>query len=142
MAALQITGALRSTPSDVLDAHTNILPIRLQVVKLCHAAALRIVTLPKTHPLHKPACHTFRFFVKQHQAPFHSIMQTLVDQPKSMEIIQPVHASPNWSSLFSVHIEGSRQEAIEYLRNFQADIKVYSDGSGYEGGIGASAVLY
>lgn len=69
-------------------------------------------------------------------------MRTLKYSPKSIEIIGPVRAGPAWTSAFSTSIGESRQEAIEYLRNLQADVQVFSDGSGFEGGIGAAAVLY
>ena len=38
-AALHATGALRTTPTDSLDAHTNLLPFRQLVEKLLHRAA-------------------------------------------------------------------------------------------------------
>lgn len=59
-----------------------------------------------------------------------------------MEIIGPVRSGPTWTSAFSTCIGESRQEAIEYLRSLEADVQVFSDGSGFEGVIGAAAVLY
>jgi hypothetical protein len=53
MATLAITGALRSTPTDLLDAHTGILPMELALLKNCHRAAVRILMLPETHLLHR-----------------------------------------------------------------------------------------
>jgi hypothetical protein len=53
MATLAITGALRTTPTDLLDAHAGVLPMELALLKVCHRAAVRMLTLPKTHPLHK-----------------------------------------------------------------------------------------
>jgi len=48
-AALQATGVLRTTPSDLLFAHADMLPLRIYVKALCQRAALRIATLPKEH---------------------------------------------------------------------------------------------
>jgi len=36
------TGALRTTPTDLLDAHADLIPFTLLVDKICHAAALRL----------------------------------------------------------------------------------------------------
>jgi hypothetical protein len=54
MATLAITGALKSMATDVLDLHANILPVELLLHKICHCTALRIATLPPSHPLHTP----------------------------------------------------------------------------------------
>jgi hypothetical protein len=51
-AALHTTGAMRTTPTDLLDAHADLLPFELLVDKKCHTAALRLATLPASHPLH------------------------------------------------------------------------------------------
>ncbi|KAI0365553.1 hypothetical protein BV20DRAFT_917317, partial [Pilatotrama ljubarskyi] len=50
-ALLAMTGALRSAPTDALEAHAQVLPFRLLVDKLCHRAAVRLCTLPASHPL-------------------------------------------------------------------------------------------
>jgi len=54
-AALMATGALRTTPTDLLFAHANMLPLRSHIKLICHGSALRIATLPKEHPLHGTA---------------------------------------------------------------------------------------
>src|SRR6202789_254243 len=52
IATLAITGALRTTPTDLLDAHAGTLPIELAFLKATHRATIRMLTLPKTPPLH------------------------------------------------------------------------------------------
>ncbi|KAJ7032162.1 hypothetical protein C8F04DRAFT_959338, partial [Mycena alexandri] len=52
-AALAITGALSSTPTDVLDAYANLLPVAHLVDKVRFGAALRLATLAPSHPLHE-----------------------------------------------------------------------------------------
>jgi len=54
MATLAVMGALKSTATDVLDLHANILSVKLLLHKICHRAALHIATLPPSHPLHTP----------------------------------------------------------------------------------------
>ena len=52
IAALHITGTLRSTATDVLEAHADLIPIRLALDKHSYSATLRLLTLPPNHPLH------------------------------------------------------------------------------------------
>lgn len=53
MAAIGITGALRNTAMDVLDAHADLLPMILQINKVSQWAVTRYAVLPKTHLLYK-----------------------------------------------------------------------------------------
>ena len=53
-AALMIVGGLCTSPNDLLDMHANLLPFHLLVNKVQYQVALRLATLPSTHPLHKP----------------------------------------------------------------------------------------
>ena len=51
IATLVITGALRSTATDILDLHAGTWPVRLLLLRLCHRAALRLASLLDGHPL-------------------------------------------------------------------------------------------
>ncbi|GAW01135.1 hypothetical protein LENED_002714 [Lentinula edodes] len=42
---------MRSSPTDLLDIHTNLLPMDLMLEKICHRAILRIYTLPDENPI-------------------------------------------------------------------------------------------
>ena len=50
---LAITGGLRTSATDSLNAHAHLLLAALLVRKWCHHALTRMATLPKEHPLHK-----------------------------------------------------------------------------------------
>lgn len=65
MAAILIKGAMRSTASDLLDAHANIPPFQQTLRSHCHRAALRLATLPKDHPLHKGIESAHRYVAKR-----------------------------------------------------------------------------
>jgi hypothetical protein len=55
---LAITGGLRTSPTDALDAHAFTLPLHLETEKHLFRSAIRIAMLAPQHPLHKPAkCH-------------------------------------------------------------------------------------
>src|SRR6266481_7713720 len=53
IATLAITGAIRSTASDIMEAHAYLAPIELLLDKVCHRSTLRMASLPAEHPLHK-----------------------------------------------------------------------------------------
>ena len=61
-----------------------------------------------------------------------------------VETIQPTRCHPNYVPSFSTHIGTSKDTALGDVRavHEKASVAVYCDGSGYEGGVGASAVLY
>lgn len=52
-AAIQATGAMRTTLTDLLLAHANMFLIKELIRKIYNTVALQMATLPKTHPLYK-----------------------------------------------------------------------------------------
>jgi hypothetical protein len=69
MAGLYITGAIRSIPTDSLDAHADLLPFPLLVNKVVHQSAIRLAMLPASHPLHEPVKRAATRYVKHHRSP-------------------------------------------------------------------------
>jgi len=61
-----------------------------------------------------------------------------------MEKILPTQRRPNFIPAFSTTIANSRRKAIEDAKQLHTthQVRVYSDGSQYEGGVGAAAVIY
>jgi len=53
-AAILITGRMRTSPTNMLDIHTNLLLFHLLVDKVWFQVALCLAMLPITHPLHNP----------------------------------------------------------------------------------------
>src|SRR5882724_9436570 len=89
-AALIATGALRTTPTDSLDAHANLLPFRNLVKKLLHQATTRITTLPATHPLAAHARKAAKKYVKSHRSPLHELLHAHKIIPSKFEDIRPI----------------------------------------------------
>ena len=141
-AALLIVGGLRSSPTDTLDMHANLLPFHLLVDKARFQAALRLATLPGTHPLYKPAVQAARRFVKKHHSPLHELMYKYKLKPDRMERIAAVRQGPKWEPDVAIRVAEGKEAAKEEDRLDMTTVKVYTDGSGYEGQIGAAAVLY
>jgi hypothetical protein len=76
-AALAITGEMRTTASDTLDAHANLLPFQLLVDKVVHRAAVWLACLPDKHPLDARVSTAATQYVKKHRTPLHEIMHVV-----------------------------------------------------------------
>ena len=94
--ALLITGVMRSTATDVVVAHANLLPFHLLVSKLCHREALRIATLPASHPLHKPVRRAAKRYVRSHRSALHELTRAFRLEPKQLETIPTVRHPADW----------------------------------------------
>jgi ribonuclease HI len=142
--ALAITGGYRTSPTDALDAHAALLPMHRRIGKILHTAAVRMASLPREHPLHKPFRYAARRHVKRHRAPLHELAQTLPDDPDNIETIPTVRTNPACSKVapITVSIPQSKEDSKAADANADEEIKVYSDGSMHGGKVGAAAVLY
>jgi len=142
MAAIHITGALRTTANDTLDAHADLLPLDLLIDKHCFREALRLATLPTTHPLQSHVKKAAKRKPKKFPSPLHVLFHAYPIDPPSVETIEAVRRSPKWKSKLRTHIATKQEKAVEEECNNRSDIRIYADGSGIEGNIGAAAVLY
>ena len=50
---IMITGAMKTTATDIVKVMANLIPFHLLIEKHCHRAAICLATLPEMHPLHK-----------------------------------------------------------------------------------------
>ncbi|RPD54989.1 hypothetical protein L227DRAFT_510637, partial [Lentinus tigrinus ALCF2SS1-6] len=144
-AVLTITGAMHTTVTDVLEAHLRMLPFDLLVDKFCFCAAVRLCSLPSSHPLHSHVKKASRP-VASHRSQMHELLQMY--SPKvtqaTMEKIAPTRHPPHWEPAHLVDIASSKDDAAESEARWaqRNGIRVYSDGSELEGGVGAAAVLF
>jgi ribonuclease HI len=142
--AKAITGGLSTTAGDIFDVHALLLPIDLLFCKLLYRAALRLCSLPPTHPLRPLLRSASRRNLRRHLSPIHHLLRLINGNPGEIETITPSRRSPGYTPSFKTVIPPSKEDALPLaiLSNATAPIRIYSDGSGYEGGIGASALLY
>ena len=142
--AKAITGGLSTTAGDILNVHSFILPVDLLFNKLLVCAALRLCSLPKSLPLNPITQSTAQCKAKWHQSPLHNLIHLAQVNLKEVEVINPVRKSPGYVPSFDTMIPSSKDKALTFanLTNSTIPVCIYSDGSGYEGGIGASALLY
>ncbi|ETW79491.1 hypothetical protein HETIRDRAFT_428025 [Heterobasidion irregulare TC 32-1] len=143
-AAIHITGAMRTTATDILDAHADLLPFSLLVDKKCHDEATRLATLADEHPLYR---HTIAAADATTHTPDRSPLHRLLNEayaifPSQFEDIKAVRLDPKWQSAIQTSIAPNKDGAIEAEKQNRDEIQVYSDGSLIEGGVGAAAVLF
>lgn len=142
-ALLAMTGALRTAPTDTLEAHARLLPLDLLVDKICHRAAC---TLPKTHPLAPHVRRAGRKLVKAHRSLLHELLDAYRRwlAYRDAERIRPVRLHPRWTPRHRTHVLADREAAVEDNARWALDgaFRVYTDGSDVNGGVGAAALLY
>ena len=63
-------------------------------------------------------------------------------KPDHMEKIAAARQGPKWELDVAIRVAESKETVMEEDRLDMTPIKVYTDRSGYEGKIGAAAVLY
>jgi hypothetical protein len=98
---------MRTTAADLVEAHANLMPMRVLVDRYRANVALR---LPATHPLHKHMQKAARRRVKRHKAPLHTLMHDFNIRPDQRETIAPSRIDPKWqpdSAAVQVYMDGS-----------------------------------
>lgn len=148
MATLLITGGMRSSATDILDAHANILPFQQTLRKMCYRSTLRIATLPDTHPLARGVKAAFNFCAKRnfegrkrHPSPLHRLLNEFRIDPTKIEKVQPIRHYPKWQADVEIQIARDQESAAKEDEIAREEWRVYSDGSAVEGGVGGAAVL-
>lgn len=140
-AAKLITGAFNTTATDMADFHAHLLPAQLRLELSTFKAAVRLCTLPPQHPLH-PMVQRCRRQVKRHRSVLHKLMGAFPELRGQVEQIQPSQNQPATPGVVTVRIATSRaaakEEAEEAIRS--GSLCIFSDGSGFKGGVGAAAV--
>jgi ribonuclease HI len=142
IAALAITGAMRSTATDLLEIHANLLPVTLLLQNTCHRAIVRLTALPDSHPLHPHVRRAARRFVSSHRSSLHRLTHHFAINPNDIESLIPARRPPHSANPYSIHIAPDKNQAIEVYEQLTDRIQVFSDGSGHNGHIGAAAVLF
>jgi len=142
LASLAIVGGMKSTPTDLLDAHAGLFPMELTLLRICHRNTVRLCTLPASHPLHEITRRAYRTCHKKHQGPINYALQIFELNPRKIETIAPDTTAPMYTPHFKTSIPETREESIAAEKNDTSVYTAYSDGSGHDGKVGAAAVLY
>jgi len=140
-ATLIATGALKTTPSDLLFAHADMLPLRSHIKNICHRLAVRIAMLPKEHPLYAAARRAMGRRLKRHTSPLYDIMDSARLRTNDIETVNTITKPPTWRNQIKTTIVKTREEAEQAAKDDESDIRIFTDGSSHDGGVGAAAVL-
>ena len=142
LASLSIVGGMKSTPTDLLDAHMGLLPIKLTLLRLCHRAVVRICTLPQAHPLHLLVRTAHHSQTDKHLDPITSALRIFKLDLSKFETIKPDTTPCSYFSRIKTTILKTQEELVTAEENDTPDFKIFMDGSGYNGRTGAAAILF
>jgi ribonuclease HI len=148
-AAIIISGAFRATAAEALDIELYLLPMKMQLEARAEETALRIVTGPATGC--PPAWKETRPR-RQIQLGGLTPLETYIrkgclkpaqGEPQEWEAREAFIQAP-WRPPPTTVIEGREQamashDKIYMTRDIDRNLVIYTDGSGYQGHIGASA---
>ena len=105
IATLAINSALYSTANDVLNAHANILPMELLLLKTCHRVLIQTHTLSDTHPLHDIIRTYHSHHAHKHRTPLHKLLAYFpLIVPHHTETILPPFFPPSHLVPFDTHV--------------------------------------
>jgi len=85
IAVMEITGAMHTTVMDIMETHANVLPIELLMHRVCQQAAIRLVALLESHPLHKVMSACTNQCAQRHLSPMHLILRAYDTKPADFE---------------------------------------------------------
>ena len=147
-AARYITGAYRATSFPALDMEAYITPIKLRLEETAFATLLRLITTPSYSDIIKPRASLSKRKLTakcRKRSPLEILQhdfEARFGEIKSIEAFEPMIRLPNWIPP-PTNILGEKEatrlvERIE--RNKQPGSVLYTDGSGINNKIGASAV--
>ena len=132
---------MSTTDGDVAEIHVGLLPLKLYVSDAQHRAALRMSTLSKAHPLNKAVTNARVRRIKRHPTRINELIWTFNLNPSRMEKVEAVRYDVGWKAGMERRIVNTKEKAMEEEEADTAEIKVYTDGSGVDGNIGAAAIL-
>lgn len=141
IATLAITGALKSSATDTLDLHAFTLPISLMMDRICYRATIRMAAIAKPHPIHDIINKCTGRFIRRHRSPIYVLCDTYGIDPRKIEKVVRTSCLPEVDIPVHTYIAETRQEAITDDSEAREMLRIYADGSGCDGGIGAAAVL-
>ena len=143
MGALAITGGLRSSALDALNAEAFLLPILHLIDKWRHRATVRMATLPPKHALYKTVNSKLAGAVKRHHSLINTLLATYGCDPRRLEKLPAISRDPTLRGMlpFITSIADNRENSIKETENVEEEIQIYTDRSAINGKVGAAAVL-
>jgi ribonuclease HI len=140
---IAITGALRTSPTDTLDACAFTILATQLIKKWCFKAVMRLATIPPEHPLFKLVRTSTNCNVIKHKSPLHNLMHIFkLDPLTTSKVMLAVRNPMDHSRLpLQISIANNKEESIIEAANATETIKVFSDRSEINDKVGAAALL-
>lgn len=136
-----ITGAFSTAATDMTNFHAHIPPAHLRLSLASLKAAARLCTLPPSHPLHS-SIQRCRRSVRRHKTTVHKLMDAFPALRGPVEKVHQVQTRRTAMEYLDVQVRATRDEAKNTAEEAIASgaLCIFTDGSGYKGGVGAAAV--
>jgi hypothetical protein len=107
-----------------------------------------MASIPSPHPLAKEIKSAYEYHKKRqfqgrkrHPSPLHKLMNEFQIDPSKVEKIEPVRHYPKWEPDIKLCIAESVKQAVEDETLTMEELRIYSDRSLVDGGVGGAAVL-
>jgi ribonuclease HI len=144
LAARVITSVLHTTATNTLNMHTNILPIHIRLNPSVFNAGVRLATLPPSHLLHRTVKHC-RHVPCFHRSPIHLLFAVFPLLDGEVELIDPhlaIDRALPGALTTRIALDKDTVKKEEKDTSKRGGCCVYTDGSGFEGGVGGVAVVW
>ena len=142
-AAISITGAMRTAPGDALVVHANLTPIGIQLRETGIRTFLCLASCPSHHPIAKLITRACMQQVKHHRTALHHLADISGINPSRMEKIGTQKYHPGDKTPISTSIAETKELSITWDKeHFDRGLRIYTDRSGQQGTIGATAILF
>ena len=141
-AAITITGAMKTSPTDSTEVHANLMPMCTLVQKLLFNSAIRMATLPKSHPLYGTVSRVMKRNIVHHKTALHHLLHGLKLKQDTTETITPRPVHPNSLTPFVRDIAPSKEDASRDFQQCKDRTMIFTDGSCHNGQVGAAASLF
>ncbi len=149
VAMCAIMGAMRMTATNVLNVHMNMLPVNLAMDKANFNAVVQLYTLPPSCLLHNmvwgPADELSGSKLPSHPSPLHHLPKLVGLNLDDIETVSPPTGQPHQPFGFQRCIATSWEDTLwedtALHHSWDSDLLLYTDRSGYKGGIGRATVM-
>ena len=140
-AAITITGAMRTSPTDTTEIHANLMPMPTLVQKMLFNLLIYIASLPEAHLLHGMASRVKRHNIAHHKTALHHLLHSL-KLYQTIKTISPCPTPPYSLTPFTIDIASSKEDASSDFQQCEDGTMIFTDGSCHNGQVGTAACLF
>jgi hypothetical protein len=105
-------------------------------------ALVRNLTLPSTNPVQQVVERAKLVRPQKHLGPIDKLLKLYALEDAEIKTIYPAIVLKSLSPQRTIIKDKTREDSIVSERADKADYKIFTDSSGHDDGIGASAILY